>query len=73
MDQNFSDTPAINVGEASAHIFVGYNLKIIDVYKSKDNNGVEFLGALHAEIYRNWMYDTFYELLWLLTKKFQPI
>ena len=32
-------------GETSAHIFVGQDSKITDVYKSKDNNGVEFLGA----------------------------
>ena len=32
-------------GETSAHIFVGYNSKIADVYKVKDNSGKEFLGA----------------------------
>ena len=46
MDQIFSDMPVINGGEISAHIFVGYNYRITDVYKFKDNNGVEFLGAL---------------------------
>ena len=32
-------------GETSAHIFVGQDSKITDVYKSKDNSGAEFLGA----------------------------
>ena len=34
-DQIFSDTPAIYGGKASAHIFVGYDLKITDVYKAR--------------------------------------
>jgi hypothetical protein len=34
-NQIFSDTPAINGGEKSAHIFVGKKSKITDVYKSK--------------------------------------
>ena len=37
-------------GETSAHIFVVQNSKIIDVYKSKDNSGVEFLGALQDRV-----------------------
>ena len=32
--------------ETRTHIFVGYDLKITDIYKSKDNSGAEFLGAL---------------------------
>ena len=32
-------------GETSARIFVGYDSKITDVYKFKDNTGEEFLGA----------------------------
>ena len=44
-DQIFCDTPAMNGGETSAHIFVGRDSKITDVYKSKDNSGPEFLGA----------------------------
>ena len=30
-------------GETSAHIFVGYDLKIIDVYNAKGNSGKGFL------------------------------
>ena len=33
-------------GETSAHIFVGQDSKITDVYKAKDNSGKEFLGAM---------------------------
>ena len=32
-------------GETSAHIFVDQDLKITDVYKSRDNSGSEFLCA----------------------------
>ena len=32
-------------GETSAHIFVGHDLKIVDVYKVKDNNAKEFIGT----------------------------
>ena len=35
-DQIFSDTPAINCGEKSAHLFVGKKSKLTDAYKSKD-------------------------------------
>ena len=31
-DQIFSDTPAMDGGETSAHIFVGHDSKIVDVY-----------------------------------------
>ena len=30
-------------GETNAHIFVGQDSKITDIYKSKDNSGAEFL------------------------------
>ena len=36
-DQIFSDTPAMDGDETSAHIFVGHDLKIMDIYKAKDN------------------------------------
>ena len=39
IDQIFSDMPAMDVGETSAHIFVGYDSKITEVYKAKDNSG----------------------------------
>ena len=42
-DQISSDTPAMDGGETSAHIFVGQDSKITDVYKVKDNSGKEFL------------------------------
>ena len=38
VDQIFAKVPAIDGGETSAHIFVGQDLKITDVYKSKDNS-----------------------------------
>ena len=44
-DQIFSDTPAMNGDKTSAHIFVGHNSKIVDVYKAKDHSAKEFLGA----------------------------
>ena len=37
-------------GETSAHIFVGQDSKITDVYKSKDNSGSEFLGAFQDRV-----------------------
>ena len=62
-------------GEISAHIFVGQDSKITDVYKVKDNNGKEFLGAMqdrvctrgvstnliadNAPIYRGWKVTKF--------------
>ena len=49
-DQIFCDTPAMNGGETSAHIFVGRDSKITDVYKSKDNSGPEFLGAFQDRV-----------------------
>ena len=37
-------------GETSAHIFVGHDSKIVDVYKSKDNSAKEFLSALQDRV-----------------------
>ena len=37
-------------GETSAHIFVSQDLKITDVYKSKDNSEAEFLGAFQYHV-----------------------
>ena len=37
-------------GETSAHIFVGHDSKITDVYKVKDNSGKEFLGAIQDRV-----------------------
>ena len=45
IDQIFIKVPALDGGETSAHIFVGQDLKITDICKSKSNSGVEFLGA----------------------------
>jgi hypothetical protein len=45
-DQFFSDTPAINGGEKSAHLFVGKKSKLTDAYKSKDSSSAEFLKCL---------------------------
>ena len=69
-DQIFAKVPAIVGGEISAHIVVGQDSKITDVYKSKDNSGAEFLGAFqdcvrergvptklitdNAPMYRSW-------------------
>ena len=44
--QIFTQVPDIHCGKTSAHIFVGQDSKITDIYKSKDNNGAEFMGAL---------------------------
>ena len=44
-DQIFAKEPALDGAEMSAHIFVGQDSKITDVYKSKDNSRAEFLGA----------------------------
>ena len=49
-DQIFCDTLAMNGGETSAHIFVGRDSKITDVYKSTDNSGPEFLGAFQDRV-----------------------
>ena len=40
----------MNGGETSAHIFVGQDSKITDVYKAKDNSGAEFLGAFQDRV-----------------------
>ena len=37
-------------GKTSAHIFVGQDSKITDVYKSKDNSSAEFLGAFQDRV-----------------------
>ena len=37
-------------GETSAHIFVGHDLKIEDIYKAKDNSAKEFLGTFQDRI-----------------------
>ena len=49
MDQTFAKVPHIDGGETSAHIFIGQGSKVTDVYKSKENSGVEFLGAFHDQ------------------------
>ena len=49
-DQVFSDTPAMCGGETCAHIFVGKDLRITNVYKSKDNSGKEILGAMQDRV-----------------------
>ena len=45
-NQIFLDTPAMDGGETSAHIFVGQDSKITDIHKVKDNSGKEFPGAM---------------------------
>ena len=50
MDQIFSDTPAIDDGEASVLNFVGHDSKIVDVYKVKDNSAKELLGTLQDRV-----------------------
>ena len=37
-------------GETSAHIFVGQDSKITDVYKSKDNSAEVFLGCFQDQV-----------------------
>ena len=49
-DQIFAIEPAMNGGETSAHIFVGQDLKITDVYKSKDDSAESFLGAFQDRV-----------------------
>ena len=49
-DQIFSDTPTMDGGETSAHIFVGHDSKIMDVYIAKYNSAKEFLGALQDRV-----------------------
>ena len=36
--------------ETSAHIFVGQDSKITNVYKAKDNSGKEFIGAMQDRV-----------------------
>ena len=49
-DQIFVKVLAMDGGETSAHIFVGQDSKITDVYKAKDNSSVVFLGAFHDRV-----------------------
>jgi hypothetical protein len=49
-NQIFSDTPAINGGEKSAHIFVGKKSKLTDPFKSKDSSSAEFLKCLQDRV-----------------------
>ena len=44
-DQIFAKVAAMDGGETSAHIFVGQDSKIVDVYKVKDNSAKEFVGT----------------------------
>ena len=73
-NQIFSDTPAMDSGETSAHIFVEQDSKIVDVYKVKDNSAKEFVGTFqdrgrtrgvptrliadNAPMYRGWKVTT---------------
>jgi hypothetical protein len=49
-DKIFSDTPAINGVEKSAHLFVGKKMKLTDAYKSKDSLSAEFLKCLQDRV-----------------------
>ena len=49
-DQIFSDTPAINGGETSAHLFVGKKSKLTDAYKAKDNSSASFLKCFQDRV-----------------------
>ena len=65
----------MDCGKISAHIFVGYDSKIIDVYKATDNSRKEFLGSFqdwvrtrgiptklvanNAHMYRGWKITKF--------------
>ena len=49
-DQIFATEPTTDGGETSAHIFVGQDSKITDVYKSKDNSEESFLGAFQNRV-----------------------
>jgi hypothetical protein len=49
-NQIFSDTPAINGGEKSAHLFLGKKSKLTDAYKSKDSSSAEFLKCLQDRV-----------------------
>ena len=49
-DQIFAKVPAMDGGETSAHIFVGQDSKITDVYKSKDNSAEVFLGYFQDQV-----------------------
>jgi hypothetical protein len=49
-DQIFSDTPAINGGEKSAHLFVGKKSKLTDAFKSKDHSSAEFLKCIQDRV-----------------------
>ena len=49
-DQIFSDTPGMDGGETSAHIFVGHDSKIVDIYKAKDNSAKEWLVTMQDRV-----------------------
>ena len=49
-DQIFSNTPAMDGGETSAHNFVGHDSKIVDVYIVKNNSAKEWLGTFQDRI-----------------------
>jgi hypothetical protein len=49
-NQIFSDIPANNGGEKSAHLFVGKKSKLTDAYKSKDSSSAEFLKCLQDRV-----------------------
>jgi hypothetical protein len=49
-NQIFSDTPAINGGEKSAHLFVRKKSKLTDAFKSKDHSSAEFLRCLQDRV-----------------------
>ena len=51
-DQIFAKVPAMDGRETSAHIFVGQDLKITNVYKSKDNIAEVFLGC-----FQDWLHE----------------
>ena len=49
-DLVFSDTPTMDGGETSAHIFVGLDPKMTNVYKAKNNSEKEFMGAMQDRV-----------------------
>ena len=49
-NQILSDTSAMDGGETSAHIFVGHDSKIVDVYKAKHNNAKVWLGTMQDRV-----------------------
>ena len=51
IEQIFAMVPAMDSGETSAHIFVGQDSKITDVYKSKDNSSAEFFRTFQDRVH----------------------